>query len=96
MGKITFIARMIVKPECEREFIACCRRLEAYVHEHEPGTLAYAFYRLREPHRFAVLESFRDEDAEHLHMGSALLAEVAPKLSACLDGTWVREFLDPL
>ena len=96
MGKITFIARMTVKPECEREFIACCRRLEAFVRTHEPGTLAYEFYRLREPHRFAVLESFRDEAAEHRHMSSPILAQVGPRIAACLDGTWVREFLDPI
>ncbi len=29
-------------------------------------------------------------------MSSKKLAEVAPKLSACLEGTWVREYFDPL
>ncbi len=96
MAKITFIARMTVKPECEREFVAHCRSLEQYVRASEPDTLVYEFFRLREPHRFAVLESFRDEAAEHRHMSSAKLGELAPKIAACLEGTWVREFLDPL
>ncbi len=96
MTKITFIARMTVKPECEREFIAHCQTLEQYVRANEPDTLAYEFYRLREPNRFAVLESFRDEQAEHHHMSSAMLAQIAPQIGACLEGTWVREFFDSL
>lgn len=96
MAKITFIARMTVKPDCEEKFIACCRTLEQHVHQNEPGTLAYEFFRLREPGRFAVLESFRDEAAEHLHMSSDVLARIAPQIAACIEGTWVREFFDPL
>ncbi|HEU5442799.1 MAG TPA: antibiotic biosynthesis monooxygenase [Steroidobacteraceae bacterium] len=96
MPKITFIARMTVKPGREQEFLACCRELEAHVRAHEPDTLAYEFFRLREPQRFAVLESFRDEAAEHRHMGSAVLAQVGPRIAACLEGTWVREYFDPL
>ena len=29
-------------------------------------------------------------------MNSKLLAETAPKISACLDGTWEREYFDGL
>lgn len=96
MPKITFIARMTVKPERAEEFLACCRELEAHVREHEPDTLAYGFYRLREPNRFAVIESFRDEAAEHRHMSSPVLAQVGPRIAACVDGIWVREYFDPL
>ncbi len=96
MSKITFIARMTVRPEHAAEFIRCCRELESYVLQHEPGTLLYEFFRLREPNRYAVLESFRDEAAEHLHMGSAKLKELAPRIGACLEGTWEREYFDPL
>jgi autoinducer 2-degrading protein len=96
MSKITFIARMTVKPGHETAFVTACRELEDYVRQHEPDTLLYEFFRLREPNRFAVLEAFRDEAAEHRHMGSAKLAEVAPRIAACLDGTWEREYFDPL
>ena len=96
MPKISFIARMTVKPGKEREFLDCCRQLEAHVNAHEPDTLIYEFFRLREPNRFAVLESFSDEAAEHRHMSSPVLAQVGPRIAACLDGTWVREFLDPI
>ena len=58
--------------------------------------LWYGFFKLREPNRYAVVESFQDEAAEHRHMSSAKLAELAPKISACLDGTWVREYFDPI
>ena len=96
MAKITFIARMTVKPGTEREFTALVHRLENHVRANEPGTLQYEFYKLREQNRYAVLECFADEAAEHLHMHSAVLAETAPKIAACLDGTWVREYFDGL
>jgi autoinducer 2-degrading protein len=96
MSKITFIARMTCKREQEAEFVRHCRALQDYVRANEPDTLLYEFYRLREPNRFAVLESFRDEAAEHRHMHSQALAEIAPKIAACLDGTWEREYFDAL
>lgn len=96
MSKITFIARMTVKPEHAGAFVAACTELEQYVRANEPDTLYYEFFKLREPNRYAVIESFRNEDAEHRHMGSAKLAEVAPRIAACLDGTWEREYFDPM
>lgn len=96
MAKITFIARMTCKPHMRVEFIRLCRQLEDYVRANEPDTLSYEFFKLREENRYAVLESFRDEAAEHRHMNSTLLAEAGPKISACLDGTWVREYFDAL
>ncbi len=96
MSKITFIARMTVKEGREEEFIGYCRELIAHVRKNEPGVLYYDFFRLREPRRYAVLESFPDEPTEHAHMGSAKLAEIAPKIGDCLDGTWEREYFDPL
>jgi autoinducer 2-degrading protein len=98
MAHISFVARMTVKPGHEAEFVGLCRKLQAEVRAREPGTLYYEFFRLREPRRFAVVESFADEAAEHRHMTSAWLAEIAPRLLACLEGDppYVREYLDPL
>jgi (4S)-4-hydroxy-5-phosphonooxypentane-2,3-dione isomerase len=96
MSKITFIARMTVKQGHEAAFVAACTELEQYVKANEPDTLYYEFYKLREPNRYAVIESFRDEAAEHRHMGSATLVAVAPRIAACLDGTWEREYFDPM
>lgn len=96
MSKITFIARMTVKPGREAEFVGYCKELETHVRTREPDVLAYEFFKLREPNRYAVLESFHDHESEERHMKSAKLAEVGPKLAACLDGTWVREYLDTL
>ena len=96
MSKITFIARMTCKSEHEAQFVRHCRALQDYVRANEPDTLLYEFFRLREPNRFVVLESFRDEAAEHRHMNSQALAEIAPKIAACLDGTWEREYFDAL
>jgi autoinducer 2-degrading protein len=98
MARITFIARMTVKTGREAEFAGLCRRLQAEVRAQEPGTIHYEFFRLREPRRFAVFESFADEAAEHRHMQSPWLAEIAPPLLDCLEGDppYVREYLDPL
>jgi autoinducer 2-degrading protein len=96
MAKVTFISRMTCKPDKQREFTALCRELVDYVRKQEKGVLIFEFYRMREANRYAVLESFADEAAEHAHMNSKMLAEVAPKMAACLDGTWVREYFDEL
>ena len=87
---------MTCKPDKQGEFIRLCRQLESYVRANEPDTLLFEFFKLREPNRYAVLESFPDESAEHRHMNSKMLAATAPKISACLDGTWLREYFDPL
>jgi (4S)-4-hydroxy-5-phosphonooxypentane-2,3-dione isomerase len=96
MSKITFIARMTVKPGREEEFVRYCKELEHHVRMTEKDVLAYEFFKLREPNRYAVLESFPDHASEERHMKSAKLAEMAPKISACLDGTWVREYFDAI
>jgi (4S)-4-hydroxy-5-phosphonooxypentane-2,3-dione isomerase len=96
MSKITFIARMTVKPGREAEFVRYCKELEQHVRASEKDVLAYEFFKLREPNRYAVLESFPDHASEERHMSSAKLAEMAPKISACLDGTWVREYFDAI
>ena len=57
----TFIARMRVFPEMEEKFIETCEQMELAVKKHEPNCLLYKFYRLREPHSFAVIESFVSE-----------------------------------
>ncbi len=95
MPKVTFISRMTVREGRERDFVDRCRRLAEAVRGKEPGTLHYEFFRLREPRRYAVIESFVDEAAEHAHMNSAALAEHGPGIVDCLDGPYVREYLDP-
>jgi autoinducer 2-degrading protein len=94
MARITFISRMTVKAGREAEFERICNELTAQVKAREPELIYYEFFKLREPRRYAVLESFPDEHVEHAHMNSAHLAAVAPGLIDCLDGSWEREYLD--
>ncbi|MFZ8887264.1 MAG: putative quinol monooxygenase [Steroidobacteraceae bacterium] len=96
MPRITFISRMTVKEGKEADYIRIVQSLTKVVHATEPGTLYFDFFKLREPRRYAVVESFESEDAEHAHMNSAALAEHAPGIIECLDGTWEREYLDDL
>lgn len=96
MARITFISRMTVKDGRESEFVELCRALTEQVRAREPDLIYYEFFRLREPRRYAVLESFPNEAVEHAHMHSPWLGEIGPRLVECLDGTWQREYLDPL
>ena len=95
MSRTTFISRMTVKPGREQDFVDACNELTAKVKAHEPGVIYYEFFKLREPRRYAVLESFPTEEMEHAHMNSAWLAAIGPRIVDCLDGTWEREYLDP-
>jgi autoinducer 2-degrading protein len=96
MAIVTFVARMTCKPDKRQEFLKLCAQFEEYVRGNEPDTLYYKFFKLREPNRYVIMESFRDEAAEDRHMKSEILAELGPKIAACLDGGWVREYFDPL
>jgi Uncharacterized conserved protein len=94
MPRTTFISRMTVKPGREQDFVDVCSELVEQVRRNEPGVIFYEFFKLREPRRYAVLESFPSDEAEHAHMNSAWVAAAAPRIVDCLEGTWVREYLD--
>jgi len=96
MPVMSFLARMKVHADREQEFVECCNALTEKVLENEPDTLYYRFYKLREPLSYAVFESFTSEAAEEAHQQTAYFKEIAPRLIACLDGPYVREYLDPL
>ena len=94
---LTFLARMKVKREKEEEFIRLAKALTREVHEKEPQTIGYAFFKLRdEPLGYAVYEQFTNESAEEAHLNTPHFKRIAPDLIECLDGTYVREYLDPL
>ena len=94
---LTFVARMKVKEGKEEEFINLAKALTNAVMANEPEVTIYQFYRLRDEKRgFAVIESFSDEMAEEAHRQSDHFKRLAPPLVECLDGTYIREFLDPL
>jgi autoinducer 2-degrading protein len=96
MARITFVSRMTVKPGKEADFERIVRALTADVIRNEKDVIYFEFFKLREPRRYAVLESFPDEASEQAHMQSPWLAKVLPDIVACVDGTWEREYLDAL
>lgn len=94
---MTFIARMTVKEGQEEEFMRLIKALGAKVHANEPDCLYYQAFRLRDgERRFAVIESFRDEAAEEAHRNAPWFTELVEPILATLDGTYEREYLDPL
>jgi len=94
---LTFLARMKVKAEKEEEFIRLARELTREVHDKEPETTGYEFFKLRDQALgYAVYEQFVSEEAEEAHLNTPHFKRIAPDLIECLDGTYVREYLDPL
>lgn len=94
---LTFIARMKVKPDKEQEFARLSEKLTERVLATEPNTLIYQFFRQRDkPLEFAVIEQFTDETAEEFHRSTPHFNELAPPLIDCIDGTYHREYLDPM
>lgn len=94
---MTFLAKMTVKEGREEDFVRLAKALTEKVHESEPETLAYEFYKLRDEERgYAVYEKFSSEEAEQAHQNTPHFAEIAPDLIDCIDGTYVRTYLDPL
>lgn len=94
---MTFLARMKIKQDKEEEFIRIAKALTEKVKALEPGTVNYEFFKLRdEPLGYAVYEQFVSETAEEAHRNTPHFNELAPGMIDCIDGTYVREFLDPL
>lgn len=94
---MTFLARMKIKEGKEADFIRLAQALTEKVHASEPETTAYQFFKLRdEPRSYAVYEQFLNEEAEQAHLNTPHFAEIGPELIECIDGTYVREYLDPL
>jgi (4S)-4-hydroxy-5-phosphonooxypentane-2,3-dione isomerase len=91
----TFVSRFKVKPERDADFVALIPQAEANAAE-ETGTLAYKFYRLADPHWFAVFESFVDEEADQTHQANPKSSDIIAKMIDYIDGTYTREYLLPL
>ena len=89
---MTFLARFKVKPEKDATFVQLIARAEA-VAAQEPDTLAYKFYRLSEPHSFAVFESFTGPEADEAHQKNPAAAPIIAEMIDCMDGSYVREYL---
>ena len=94
---MTFLARMKIKEGKEADFIRLANALTEKVRANESETTAYEFFKLRdEPLGYAVFEQFTGEAAEEAHRNTPHFLEIAPDLIECIDGTYVREFLDPM
>ena len=96
MARITFISRMTVKAGQEGQFESIVKDLQQRVKAKERDIIYFEFFKLQEPRRYAVLESFPHEAAEHAHMNGPILAQVITSIVACVEGTWEREYLEAL
>ncbi len=89
---MTFLSRFKVKPEKDAEFVALISEAEA-VAAREADTLQYKFYRLDEPHAFAVFECFTGPEADEAHQANPDNAPIIERMIACMDGSYKREYL---
>ncbi|MEE4450651.1 putative quinol monooxygenase [Novosphingobium resinovorum] len=88
----SFLSRFRVREDRQDDFIALARQMED-LSRHEPGTLAYKFFRLGEPGMFAVHESFVDEAADQAHMDYPHNQPLIARIVGCMEGTYERELL---
>jgi autoinducer 2-degrading protein len=88
----SFLSRFRIKPDREADFVRLAREMEGMVHL-EPGTLGFQFFRLEEPHMFAVFESFVDEAADKAHMETDHGRPLIEQMIGCMDGGYAREML---
>ena len=89
---VTALGHRAVSDQLETVFLD-----DGLMREKEPETVGYEFFKLRdEPLGYAVYEQFFNEEAEEAHLNTPHFARIAPDLIECLDGTYVREYLDPL
>lgn len=88
----SFLSRFRIRPGREDEFVRLARAMEGLV-DREPGTLAFQFFRLAEPHMFAVFESFVDEAADKAHMETEHGKPLIAGMIGCMDGSYEREML---
>ena len=88
----SFLSRFRIKAERDDDFVALARAMEGLV-DREPGTLAFKFFRLGEPHMFAVYESFVDEAADQAHMATEHGKPIIDQMIGCMDGSYEREML---
>ena len=94
---MTFLEKIKVKEGREDEFVRLAKQLTEKVRANEPETLAYEFYKLREEERgYAVYEKLSSEEAEQGHQNTPHFAAIAPDLIECIDGTYVRTYLDAI
>lgn len=88
----SFLSRFRIKPDRELEFVQLAKQMEGLV-DREPGTLAFKFFRLGEPHMFAVYELFVDEAADKAHMETEHGKPLIERMVGCMDGSYHRELL---
>jgi (4S)-4-hydroxy-5-phosphonooxypentane-2,3-dione isomerase len=88
----SFLSRFRIKPDREADFVRLAREMESLVHL-EPGTLGFQFFRLEEPHMFAVFESFVDEAADKAHLETDHGRPLIEQMIGCMDGSYAREML---
>ncbi|MGF7154860.1 putative quinol monooxygenase [Novosphingobium gossypii] len=88
----SFLSRFRVREDRQDDFITLARQMEE-LSRHEPGTLAYKFFRLAEPGMFAVHESFVDEAADQAHMDYSHNKPLIEQIVGCMEGTYERELL---
>ena len=89
----SFIAYLRTKPEQRSKMIALQTELKGLVFAQEPDAVVYELLQSDEdPDRFAVVATFRDDDAFDKHMAIDFHDRLVPPILACLAEDMKLEF----
>lgn len=79
---IKIVARRLIKPECESEYIKLAMEMMEASNAEE-GCLGYTLNRCQEDeHRFAVIEYWKDQAAIDAHNASEHFKRIVPQYDA--------------
>jgi quinol monooxygenase YgiN len=84
---ITFVARVLVKPENAAEFEALMTYVADMSRQHESGVVYYGFAKgVDEPNTYVVLEVYQNADAQANHMATEWVISSLPKAARLMEG----------
>lgn len=80
-----FIARMVVKPDCQVEFEEICKRLREYTYGEDPSAATFELMKVcSNDNLYFITATFRDDGAYTDHMRSTARQQLWPLVQECL------------
>ena len=97
MPRMSFIAKLVVKPEKAKEFEELQVKLRDLTFENEPGTPIYELLRDRDtPNTYMCVATFDDEAAFEFHQQTDFHDALVPPILECLASDMELSFYDSL
>ncbi|KAJ5114679.1 hypothetical protein NUU61_000438 [Penicillium alfredii] len=88
MSEVNVTAVIYPKPEKFDEVAALFSQVATKVQEHEPDTLLYYAFQVREKHEIVVVERYKNQAAVQTHVQAPYFREFAAQLPALSAKPW--------